>query len=226
MVDAVVTQDDVSRLAKAHLLAKSAFNRLYCRFWQAEVHPCSDEMGWKLLETFRSAAEEYRVKLGREERGIQQAAWEVFRLELTGEADYQFEDAVGFVKWYRALANRIGAAIGHLYEFHGDSFGDLIDAYPLTGRELVERALASHPKSARPRREGYLDEREVAEVVREKAGLAWYKVICQGENYIVRALEAACRRAYLHRILTGRDVRVTWTEDEQRAVDFANHYED
>lgn len=100
-----------------------------------------------------------------------------------------------------------------------------MDSYPLAGRELVERALASHPKSERPRREGYLDEREVAIAVLEKLGLQWHKLICEGENYIVSALESACRKCYLHRILTGRDEQVAWTEDEKSAVDFAGHYD-
>ena len=103
-----------------------------------------------------------------------------------------------------ALKGKIDHAIGHLYEFHGDSFGDLVDSYPLAGRELVERALASHPKSDRPRREGYLDEREVGDAVLEKLGLQWYKLSARGANYVANTLEAACRNCYLHRILTGR----------------------
>jgi hypothetical protein len=226
MVDGPVSLEELPTIAKAYLLAKSAFNQAYCRFWHAEVQPCADETGWKLLEAFHGTVEQYRFKLQREEQGIQHAAWEMFRLELAGDADYSFEDAVGFVKWYGALTNKIGRAIGHLYDYHGDSFGDLIDAYPLAGRELVERALASHPKSNRPRREGFLEEREVGDAVREKLGLPWYKLICEGENYVEHALEAACRKAFLLRVLTGGDERVTWTEEEKEAADFANHGDD
>jgi hypothetical protein len=226
MVDAAARLDEVPQLAKAYLLAKSAFNRAYCRFWHSEVQPCSDEIGWMVMDVFRREVEEFQFKLEREEQGINHAAWEVFRLELVGQADYRFEDAVAFVKWYGVLKNKIGRAIGHLYEFHGDSFADLVDAYPLAGRELVERALASHPKSERPRREGYLDEREVGDAVKEKLGSRWYKLICQGENYVLQALERACRKSYLHRVLTGQDAQITWTEDEQSAADFAGHFDD
>jgi hypothetical protein len=222
MMNTSVVLGEVHKLAKAYLLAKSGFNRAYCRFWQAEVEPCSEETGWKLLEVFRGQVD----KLKHREGGIKQAAWEIFRLELVGAADYAFEDVLGFVKWYGTLTSKIGRAIGHLYEFHGDSFGDLIDSYPLAGRELVQRALASHPKSDCPRREGYLDEREVGNAVVEKLGLAWHKLICEGENYIVSALEAACRKCYLHRILTGLGEQIAWTEDEKSAVDFASQYDD
>ncbi len=150
----------------------------------------------------------------------------MFRRQLNDEVDYTFEVAAGFVKWYGRLKGKIDRAMAHLFEFHGDSFGDLVDAYPLAGRELVERALASHPKSDRPRREGYLDEQEVRDAVREKLGPAWHKLICVGENYVVQALEAACYRSYLHRILSGEDTRVVWTEEEQRAAEFAGHYDD
>jgi len=220
------SQGEVHQLAKAYLLAKSSFNRAYCRFWHSEVKPCSDEMDWKLLEVFRGEVEKYYFKHKRQEQGIQQAAWEIFRLELVGQTDYRFEDVVGFVKWYGVLKGKISQAIGHLYEFHGDSFGDLVDSYPLAGRELVQRALATHPKSDRPRREGFLDECEVVGAVQEKLGLQWHKLICAGENYVLTALEAACRKCYLHRILTGQEEQVAWTDDEKTAVDFAGHYSD
>jgi hypothetical protein len=226
MVNTAILMGEVCKLAKTHLLAKSAFNLAYCRYWETEVKPCSDETGWKLLEVFRGEVEKFLFKYNRREEGIKQAAWEIFRLELVDEADYRFEDVRDFVKWYRAIQSKIGRAIGHLYDYHGDSFGDLVDSYPLAGRELVERALASHPKSNWPRRDGYLDEREVGNAVLEKLGVQWHKLICEGENYVVSALEAACRKSYLDRILTGREEQVAWTEEEKSAVDFVGHYDD
>jgi hypothetical protein len=220
-----IRADELSKLAKTYLIAKGAFNRAYSQYWGSDLSPCPDDTGWKLLEAFRSSVQLFRFKLNRQERGIEQAAWELFRLQLIGEADYSFDDVAGFTKWYSALKSRIERAIAHLYEFHGDSFGDLTDAYPLAGRNLVERALASHPKSARPRREGFLDEGELRDAVRDALGEAWFAFICSGENYIANALQVACHRCYLHRIHTGRDHRVTWTEEEQSATEFAGHYD-
>ena len=68
-----------------------------------------------------------------------------------GDGDYSFVDAMGFVKFYEVLKRKIARSIAHLYDYHGDSFGDLMDSFPLVGRKLVGRALASHPKSDRPR---------------------------------------------------------------------------
>jgi len=224
MSNSALVGGDLHILAKAHLLARSVFNRAYRRSWENEVKPCSDETGWKLLEFFRREVEKFRLKQKREEQGIQVAAWEIFRLELVGDADYSFEDAVGFVKWYGMLNGKIGLAIEHFYEFLGDSFADLVDSYPLAGQELVERALASHPDSDRPRREGYLDEEEVRDAVGESLGSEWRKLICGGANYVRIALEGACYKCYLHRVLTERDERTTWTEEEKSAATFACHY--
>lgn len=145
-----LAHDDLQNLAKAHLLAKGAFNRAYIRFWQAEIKPCGDDLGWKLLEVFRDEIQEYCFRLNRRYEGVRDAAWEVFRLELVGEANYRFEELVTFVKWYEGLKSRIGRAIGHLFNFHGDSFADLVDSYPLSGRELVERCLPAIPRVTVP----------------------------------------------------------------------------
>ncbi len=216
---------ELLKLAKAHLLAKSAFNRAYCRFWQVDVNPCSDETGWKLLEVFRGKVEKFRFKLSRSERSIELAAWEIFRQQLVGQADYGFKDVVEFVKWYGALKKQIAVAIEELFEFHSDSFSDLVDSHPLAGRELVDRALASHPHSDRPRRDGYLDEREVREAVLQKLGKQWHNVICECPNYVESALQSACHRSYLHRILTDQDDQITWTEEEKSALDFAVRFD-
>jgi hypothetical protein len=218
--------DELYKWAKAFLLAKSAFNRAYCVYWQREVRPCSDKTGWKLLEAFRHAVEEYRFKLNRREQGIKQAAWQIFRQELVGEADYDSHDIVGFVKWYCALTGKISQAIKHLYDFHGDSFGDLVDCFPLAGRELVERALASHPTIGRPRSDGYLAEKEIGNDLLEKLGAPWHHLIFKGENYVLGALEGACHNYFLRRILTGRDERIVWTEEEKYAINFVGHYDD
>jgi diadenosine tetraphosphate (Ap4A) HIT family hydrolase len=202
MANASSGVSELEELARAHLLAEKAFNRAYRQFWEAEVTACPQGTGWKLLEVFRREVDRYRIKLDRSERGIEQAAWEIFRLELVGKADYTFKDVVGFVKWYRELKSRIELAIGHLYEFHGDSFADLVDSYPLAGQHLVDRALATHPESDRPRREGYLDEQEICEAVLEKLGPQWHNLICKGGNYVLSVLEAACQKCYLHRVLT------------------------
>lgn len=220
----VFVPTELGGLAKDLLIARASFNRAYRR-WLDGVEPCTDESGWKVLEVLRVKVAAFCFTFGRYEQGVKSATWEIFRLQLIDRADYGFEDLIGFVKWYRMLRNRIEEAIGHLYDFHGDSFGDLIDSYPLAGQELVERALATHPKSDRPRREGYLDDREVANAVLDKRGPEWHKLICQGPNYIVNGLETAVRKYYLHRVLS-RHEQVTLTAEEVGRLDGVGLYED
>lgn len=226
MVNTPNIPSELRNLAKAHLLAKSTFNRAYTRFWENEVAPCPEEVGWKLLDVFRKVVEEYRFKLNRREVGIKHASWEMFRRELVDQDGYHFHELVGFVKWYRLLTSKVSAAIGHLYEYHGDSFSDLVDSYPLAGRELVERAFASHPKSSRPRREGFLDEREVGNAVLEKWGSQWHKLICEGENYVVTSLEIACYKSFLQKIVSLDDDQNSWTEDEVPTLRFSGHFDE
>ncbi len=213
-------------LAKVMLMAQSRFNRAYCHFWVNEVQPCSDEKAWNLLELLRQKIELFVFKYDRRELGIKHATWELFRLELVGDAGYTFENAMSFVKWYEKLTNRIAQSLGYLYEFHGDTFSDLCDSYPLGGRQLVERALTTHPKSDRPRREGFLEEREVSSAVLEQLGPQWHKLICHGENYAEMALETACKRSFLQKVLTGHNDQVRWTPEEEEEVSFAHLGED
>lgn len=211
--------------AKAHLLAQAAFNQEWIRYWHT-VQPCTDEVGWKVMETFRGTVDLYVFKYKRGDVGIKQSAWEVFRQTLTGEAEYSFDDALGFVKWYEQLKQKISRGISHLFDYHGDSYGDLVDSYPLAGKSLAERALASNPKSDRPRREGFLDETEVRESVKE-LGEQWYKLIAHGENYVESSLEHAAVKAYLHRVLTGRDEETAeWAEASGSELLCVGHFED
>jgi hypothetical protein len=94
------TAGSLPDFAKTYLLAQSEFNRAYCRYLQSEVRCCSDETGWKLLEVLRANVTRFRFKMDRNDSGIPNAAWELFRCLFDGKADYTFDDAVAFVKWY------------------------------------------------------------------------------------------------------------------------------
>jgi hypothetical protein len=214
---------DLGSLAKSLLLARSAFNKAYIHHWHA-TEPCDDATGRRLLVLFREQIKKFVFDYERKDVGVEHAADEIFRRVLTGEANYTFAEACGFVRWYGKLKGRISRAVGHLFEHHGDSFGDLCDSYPLADQDLVERALASHPKSKKPRRDGFLDEKEMRDAVLEKIGLRWHKFICKGENYIESALEKAAKLCYLHRVMESKE-NVTWSEAELEAANFA-YYDD
>ncbi len=214
--------DDLTLLAKNMLLAKGSFNKAYISHWHTQK-PTDDETGWKILEVFRKQIQSYSFDYKRGDVGIEQAAWEIFRLILVGQATYTFEEAVGFVKWYEQLKNKIGKGISGVFDFHGDGFSDLCDSYPLAGKELVERALATNPKSGKPKRDGFLDESEITDSVQEKQGNQWHKFVL-GENYVERRLEQAAYKAFLQNILGNEEVFTT--NEERSVVDYSGHFDD
>jgi hypothetical protein len=126
--------------------------------------PLNDRF-WKLLDQFR---ELIRHNLDRKHgESIAGAAREFFRLALVTEApvkgdEYLMDEALQWFQGYRALRSQLDRAIGNLYEFHGDSFGDLIDSMPLGGRDMCERAMKTAPRC----RDGFLSDEEVSEAIR------------------------------------------------------------
>jgi hypothetical protein len=218
--------DRIVDVARAFLLTRSRFNHAYEKFFTNELQACADGIAWTLLELFRQKVELFVFQYDHRDLGIRDAAREIFRLELVGEAAYSFEDAMGFVKWYSQLKSSIAQAIGHLYEFHDDGFSDLCDSYPLAGRELVDRALATHPTSTKPRRDGFLDEAELHEELLARRGARWQKLICRGANYVGAALEIACKHYFLHRLLVSENNLVTWTPEERKGLSFGCSGED
>ncbi|MCI0461581.1 MAG: hypothetical protein L0Z62_31920, partial [Gemmataceae bacterium] len=154
--------------------------------------------------------------------GVEHASRELFRQVCTREASWTWDEAAGFIKSYENLRKQLGAALGHLFDFHGDRFSDLCDSLPLAGEELVRRCLASHPQSDRPRREGFLDEFELHEAV-EALGPQWSKFILEGETYIASTLRVACKRYWLHELLVDQEGKHGWSEQEQEELAYANH---
>ena len=214
--------DPLTLAAKNMLIAKSSFNKAYMTYWH-KLKPVSDEKGWKILATFTEQIKKFVFQYKRGDVGVENASWEIFRLVLVGQANYTFEDAYGFVKWYEQLKQKIGKGIGDLYDYHGDGFSDLIDSYPLAGKALVERAIATGD-GAKPKRDGFLDESEVSTAVQEAHGYDWHKFICNGENYVESTLEKAAYKAFLQEVLT--DDSVFPDRDAGKAVEYCGQYDD
>jgi len=151
----------------------------YWRFMHAlEPLSLTDERFWSVLEFLRECVAEARST---DIEKVNGGAREFFRRAYLED---WMDDALKFVKAYKKLKGRLSKALGDLYEFHGDSFGDLCDSLPLGGRALVERALKTGGK---PKRAGFLDETEVDEAL---AALepAWKK-LAGHEVYVEGALE-------------------------------------
>lgn len=221
-VDSASVLDDLICKAKTMLLAKSRFNGAWLSYWVNHVKPCDEPTFNRLLPVYRGFVDKFVFGYKRGDVGVAQAARELFRQVCTGEASWTWEEAAGFVKSYEQLKGRVGAAIAHLFEFHGDGFGDLHDSLPLAGDAVVQRCLATHPRSARPRREGFLDEAELTEAVKA-LGPQWGKLILNGENYVASSLESACMNCWLHELLVDRKGIHGWSEQEQGELSYANH---
>jgi diadenosine tetraphosphate (Ap4A) HIT family hydrolase len=147
--------------------------------------PLNDRF-WKLLDHFRELVNcNLERKAG---EPFVSAAREFFRLALVTEPpleadEYLMEEALQWLQGYENLTRQLDHALADLYEFHGDSFGDLIDSMPLGGRALCERAL----KTASRCRDGFLSEEEVSEAIKTLTE-PWRKLV-GAEIYIASSLQ-------------------------------------
>jgi hypothetical protein len=180
-------------ISKGHLEAVVNYltwrNKAKLHFWRfmygVQSMPLNNRF-WKLLDHFRELVK-YNIDRQRGEP-IADAAREFFRLALVTtpplEGDeYLMEEALQWFQGYRALKQQLGKAIAYLYEFHGDSFGDLIDSMPLGGQALCERALKTSSRC----RDGFLSEEEVTEGIKALPQ-PWSKLVGD-EIYVASTLE-------------------------------------
>ena len=93
------------------------------------------------------------------------------------------EEALQWMLGYQTLTHQLDKALARLYDFHGDSFGDLTDSMPLAGRAFCERALKSSAQS----REGFLNEEEVSEAT--KALPEPWRTLVNDELYVASTLQ-------------------------------------
>ncbi len=180
-------------ISKAHLEAvvnyltwKQKAQLQFWRFMQG-VQPTSlNDRFWSLMDHFRKLCQ-YRLDRHRGEP-IADAAWEFFRLALVTEPplegnEYLMEEAIQWFKGYKVLVKKLGKALSNLYDFHGDSFSDLIDSMPLGGQQLCEQALKTAPNC----RDGFLSENEVDEAIKALPE-PWRKLV-GNDFYIANTLE-------------------------------------
>jgi hypothetical protein len=173
------------------------------RFMQAVQPMPLNERFWQLLDHFRELV---RCCLDRKHsEPIAAAAREFFRLALVAEPplerdQYPMEEALQWFQGYKALKCKLDKALAGLYDFHGDSFGDLIDSMPLGGRALCERAL----KSASERRDGFLNAEEVTDAI-DALPQPWSKLVSD-EIYVTLTLEESGRESLVswiqHNVIT------------------------
>lgn len=170
--------------AVAYLAGKNKVQRHYWRLLHG-LEPLPDAEFFPVLDLFRVEVA-YFVKRGDSRMvAVKNAATEFFRKAVVGDYEFDYETALRFYVTYKKLKNRVGRAIGDLFDYHGDGFGDLVDALPLGGKALVERALATDTK--RPNRAGFLTEKELYDAFKDVEEP--FKALMDHELYVASSLE-------------------------------------
>ena len=181
-------------LAKAEKDYETAWGQYFHAFGDenALVKPLGKSRFWEMLAQFTREIECFYFGYKRT-NGIEDAADELFRKAVTGESQhpighglvvqYTYEDVLRFAVTYGCVKGHIEKRIGHLFEFAGDSFADLVDSLPLAGREFYAKKF--HSQAA------------LYEAGHKHLTDKWRKLIFGGENYIESTLEKAAKKWYL-----------------------------
>lgn len=209
----------VAEAGRKFLLAKADFSHEWLGYWNT-VEPCDDDTGWTMLEKFRRQVHSFVVDMGRKEKGVANAAREMFRLVAVGEATYTAEDCYRFVKWYEQLRNRIGMAISRLIRTRSDDgLIDFKDSLPLAGEGVAKRCLATSPSPSSSHR-GFDSEHEIEQAVYRAVG-DFKDFICRGENYVLKNLRKAAVADFLLEVRRDRG----WARDNEAALRLADMLE-
>jgi len=178
---------ELTSAAVGVLRANHAYRQAWFGFW-ATVEPVKKTRFWELLKLFRAEIEQYYFGYKRTD-GVEDAANEIFRKALVGDASYSMQEAYGFVKAYSKARSILDKRHAKLFDYCGDGFGDLMDSLPLAGEEFFGRKFST--------------EDELHNAVNE-LGAKWAGFI-NGENYIASRLEDAAKRYTLSVVCCGVD---------------------
>lgn len=177
---------DLVSAGNAVLTANFNYRAAWFKFFDG-VKPVSKARFWALLECFRKEVEVYCFTYKRT-NGVGQAAKEFFRKALVGSMSaipgcptYSIQEASGFVKAYSKALEVLERRHGKLFDYAGDSFGDLMDSLPLAGSEFFEKRFAT--------------EDELYGAIRSLEPV-WSEFLFR-ENYVLMSLEDAAKHYVL-----------------------------
>lgn len=161
------------------LRGNHAYRGAFIRY-MASLEPLPLDRFWDLLERVKVEIHQYRYGYKRS-NGVEQGADEFFRKALVGDGDYTMEECYRFTATYEQVVSRLSKRLGKLFEYCGDSFGDLIDSLPLAGREFCEQKF-------------YSEEHLHDQIAHLPA--PWNKFV-GGEHYVEMSLEHCAKRRML-----------------------------
>ena len=188
---------NVQGAATAYRAAEQNYHAAFRDYFDGEITPLPEDRFWQLQRVFVREVVTYRFGYGRS-NGVEQAARELFRKPLAddfhgrGDDDaprYSLREAIQFARSWRELSRRLYRPLFDVVEGRGDdAYGDLLDALPLAGREVVHKSL-DH---------AYGNHRQFEQDVRDACGdqprLA--ELILHGENYVAMALMEAAQEYF------------------------------
>lgn len=180
--------------AQAFRAAQENYNTAFRHHFAHDIAPLPDDDFWKLHAVFVRAVVTFCFGYKRS-NGVEQAARELFRKPLAGDfgghgqgavSRYTLHEALQFAKSWAALTRRLYQPLSKVVQDRGDdAYGDLLDALPLAGRDVVRQALGRE----------YGNDRQFEQAVRDSCPdcpqLA--ELILRGENYVGMSLEDAAR---------------------------------
>ena len=188
---------NVSEAASQFRAAQENYHVAFGDYFANEVTSLPDDQFWQLQQVFVREVVTFRFSYGRT-NGIDQAARELFRKPLasdfngrgTGEVPrYSMHEAIQFAKTWRELTRRLYQPLFDVVEDRGDdAYGDLLDALPLSGRDVIEKSLAKEIGNC-----GQF-EQAVRDVCKECPQMA--ELILHGESYIASSLCDAAREYF------------------------------
>jgi hypothetical protein len=185
---------NIHETATAFRTAEQHYHVAFRDFFANEVTTLPNDRFWQIQGAFVREVVTYRFAYVRS-NGVEQAARELFRKPLGDDFDgrdggaatrYSMHEAIRFARTWRELIRRLYRPLFEVIEGRGDdAYGDLLDALPLAGREVVQKSLdyaySSHRRFERAVRDAFEDQPQMA------------VLILHGESYVAMSLYEAGR---------------------------------
>lgn len=170
--------------------AESAFREAFKELWQTIPRmPLDGGQFWCIMSDFRRIYGRSLSLCG--PRGASEHACDEFvRQSVNEERRHRtLGDCMKFTRQWDLLTDKMYQPLFNVIKSkNDDSYGDFLDAFPLAGKEVIDRALTTGNK-------GFEVESDITDALSKDNHR---KIIWEGENYFRMNLEDACRKFYLY----------------------------
>jgi hypothetical protein len=188
---------NVNEAASQFRVAQENYDKSFRAYFANEVTSLPDDRFWQLQSVFVGEVASFRFGYGRT-NGVEQAARELFRKPLASDFNgrgnrdvprYSMHEAIQFAKSWRELTRRLYQPLFDVIEDRSDdAYGDLLDALPLAGRDVVQKLLGRE----------FANQDQFEQTVRDacKECPQMAELTLRGENYVGMSLMDAAREYF------------------------------